>query len=175
MDQGDRGPPKSHSHTGQDWDIWEMVSINDDPAEMTKTKTMETMDTLDILRMQTQNDDLMKAYLVKEKGYPNRYRAKIPVDSKWNLQRFAELSTQYEDKEVVEWMKYGWPSGRLPTLGPPAKMFKNQKGATDYLAALKKYIRKELEKGAVLGPFQKIPFKEKVGISPISTQAQKTI
>ena len=76
----------------------------------------------------------------------------------------------YEDKEIVEWMRYGWPTGRLPTIKQPAWTFKNHKGAMDHPRALEKYIGKKITKGAVLGPFDKIPFKDKIGISPISTR-----
>ena len=70
-------------------------------------------------------------------------------------------------------MKYGWPSGRLPTLGDPQISGSNHKGATEYPQALQKYIEKEPSHGAVLGPFIKIPFESRVGISPLSTRPKK--
>ena len=101
------------------------------------------------------------------------FGAQIPVPSKWNLQRLEQLLQDYEDKKVVQWMRYGWPSERLPMLGEPRKTFKNHKGATDYPQALNKYLAKEKSKGAIMGPFPVIPFISKVGISPISTRAKK--
>ena len=128
------------------------------------------------MKLQTDNQDLMMAHLVRRDGYPNRYGARIPVRNTWNLDEFVELLRDYHDKEIIEWMRYGWPTGRLPTLPEPAKTFKNHKGATDHPQALQKYIEKEQSKQAVMGPFDVIdlPFHSQVGISPISTRPKKT-
>ena len=107
--------------------------------------------------------------MVHTHGYPNRWGAKIPVKSTWNLDRFEQLLQEYEDKEVVEWLRYGWPTGRLPTLSPPRQTAKNHKRASEFPEHLKKYIRKEHSYGAVMGPFDKIPFKGSAGISPLIT------
>ena len=165
----------SQEDTSQEWMYQEGGELEhqDDPTHMENNPVMEMVDSLKEMKMQLENDDLMRAHMVKTGGYPNRYGAKIPVQCKWNLEKFEELLQDYEDKEVTEWMKYGWPAGRLPTLPSPAKTFKNHKGATDYPEALKKYIQKEASKGAIIGPFNKIPFKGKVGISPISTRPKK--
>ena len=58
----------------------------------------------------------------------------------------------------------------MPTLPDPAISTNNHKGATDYPEALTKYIQKEAMHGAVMGPYDKIPFQSKVGISPLSTR-----
>ena len=146
----------------------------EDPRSLQPTNRFKELTTMEQLRLQTTNQDLMIAQLVKKGGYPNRYGARIPIQSKWNLHKLEELLKDYHDKEVVEWLRYGWPSGRLPTLGDPARTFKNHKGATDFPAALDKYIHKEAEKGVVMGPFEAIPFSSNVGISPISTRPKKS-
>ena len=112
---------------------------------------------------------------VLDKGYPNRWGggAKIPVKSKWNLTLFESLLHDYQDKEVVERLRYGWPAGRLPTLKDPELNHKNHKGVVDYPEALHKYIQKEQAHGAVMGPYKDIPFNKKVGISPLSTRGKK--
>ena len=107
---------------------------------------------------------------VLDKGYPNRWGVRIPIQSKWNLDRFEQLLEDYGDWEVVEWMRYGWPTHRLPTLTDPDKMGRNHKGASDFPEALKKYIVKESSKGAIMGPFDEVPFQSKVG--HITTQYQ---
>ena len=110
---------------------------------------------------------------VLEYGYPNRWGARRPVKTKWNLDKFGELLRDYHDKEVVEWIRYGWPTGRLPTLPEPEINHKNHKGARDHPEALKAYISKEARHGAIMGPFTRIPFQSKVGISPLSTRPKK--
>ena len=110
---------------------------------------------------------------VRNQGYPNRWGARRPVKSGWNLDRFTQLLEGYEDQEVVEWLRYGWPTGRLPTLGNPGWSTKNHKGAAEFPEQLGKYIQKEKEYGAVMGPFHNIPFNNNVGISPLSTRPKK--
>ena len=117
--------------------------------------------------------DLDLHYLIWEKGYPNRYGAKIPLETKWNLQKMEELLIDYEDREVVQWMKYGWPTGKVPGTQSPYIWTKNHKGAEDHPAALRQYIQKELNQGAIMGPYPRIPFRDRVGISPLSTHPKK--
>ena len=70
-------------------------------------------------------------------------------------------------------MRFGWPTGRLPTLPEPGKSGNNHKGATEYPEALAKYITKEQMHDAVMGPYPAIPFQDRTGISPLSTRPKK--
>ena len=117
--------------------------------------------------------DLQLHEAVLKGGYPNRWGARIPVKTKWNLERFEELLKDYSDSEVVEWIRYGWPSGRLPTLPDPGISTRNHKGVTDHPGVLKAYIEKEQGQRAVMGPYSKIPFRAKVGIALLSTRPKK--
>ena len=97
--------------------------------------TIRQLDTAGVkeeIQLQIENEDLMMAHLVLKKGYPNRFGARIPIKCKWDIQVLEQKLQGYEDLEVVEWMKFGWPSGRLPLMGSPAKTFKNHKGALDH-------------------------------------------
>ena len=49
----------------------------------------------------------------------------------------------------------------------------NHKGATQFPQHVDDYIKKEIEHGAVIGPFEAIPFKSQVAISAISTRPKK--
>ena len=84
--------------------------------------------------------DIQKHNKVRKQGYPNRWGAKIPVESKWNLELFSELLQEYPDREVVDWIRYRWPTVRLPTLLQPGHSTKNHKGATDFPKHLNKYM-----------------------------------
>ena len=117
--------------------------------------------------------DINRHKQVIEQGYPNRWGARIPVESTWNLELFEYLLAGYHDAEVVECLKYGWPTGRLPSLPDPHTAAKNHKGALDYPEQLQRYIKKEARYGAVMGPYNKIPFNSKVGISPLSSRPKK--
>ena len=121
----------------------------------------------------TTDEDIRRHQEVISQGYPNRWGARRPVPTKWNIELLEEQLKEYEDNTVVEWMRYGWPTGRLPTMADPACTNSNHKGATEHPTALKKYISKEQEHQAVMGPFDRIPFQHKVGISPLSTRPKK--
>ena len=139
-----------------------------------KEVKLETMSTLERLSVEIENEDIMKAHLVNQRGYPNRFGARIPVFCKWNLDLLEDKLVDYHDKEVVEWMRFGWPTGRLPTQQEPVKTFRNHKGATEFPQALKDYVTKEMDNQAVSGPWERIPFSNgKVGISPLSTRPKK--
>ena len=99
--------------------------LTDDPKQMEEHRTFQQVTVWESMEMQVDNEDLLLTHMVRQKGYPNRWGAKIPLKPKWNLQRMQQLLQNYEDKEVVEWMKYGWPAGRLPTLPQPKWTFKN--------------------------------------------------
>ena len=95
---------------------------------------------------------------VMDKGYPNIWvpgGQSGPSGTWTSLKNFLK---DYDDKQMVEWIRYGWPTGRLPTLPEPKKCNKNHKGAMGHPQALQKYIRKEVEHGAIMGPYNKIPF-----------------
>ena len=119
------------------------------------------------------DEDTHNHQQVLEKGYPNRWGAKIPVKSGWNLEKMEQYLEKYHDKEVVQWLRYGWPTGRIPGWENPKINNKNHKGPTGHPGVVKKYIEKEIQKGAVMGPYHKIPFASRVGISPISTRPKK--
>ena len=119
------------------------------------------------------DEDIRNHMDVMKKGYPNRWGAKIHIKSRWDLNLLEKLLRKYEDKEVVEWLKYGWPTGRLPNIDDPERSYSNHKGGSEYPGDLEKYIKKELGKEAIMGPYKKIPFRSKVGISPLSTRAKK--
>ena len=123
--------------------------------------------------LQQEDQDICRNEQVRTKGYPNRWGARIQVQSKWNLEYFQDQLHNYHDQEVVEWLRYGWPAGRLPSLPLPGLSTKNHKGAEEHPQELDKYIKKELKYEAIMGPYKKIPFTHNVGISPLSTRPKK--
>ena len=178
-EEGDEG---EHDPGDQPWEAqvgwiyaghgeWEQANIDDKGS---KEEVSPVQEPEWIQQWLVKNDkDIGLSEVVRKGGYPNRWGACIPIESGWNLDIMKELLSDYQDKEVVDWLRYGWPSGRLPTLQPPGWSMKNHKGASDFPEELQKYIDKEKNYGAVMGPFRKIPFKGNIGISPLSTRPKK--
>ena len=123
--------------------------------------------------MAANDPDIQKHQEMLNNGYPNRWGAKVRVESTWNIELFSSLLADYEDREVVEWLKYGWPTGRLLTLQAPTLNKKNHKGATDFPEQMRKYIDKEVKYKAIMGPYKKILFTQNIGISPLSSRPKK--
>ena len=174
--------PEDHSGSSNPWEAqvgwcytghgeWTSIDRTED-KEMGQLQ-LQTEPRWAMEQLASQDRDIWLHQEVRKKGYPNRWGAKIPVSSTWNLELFRNLLTGYKDQEIVEWLKYGWPTGRIPTLPSPGTTAKNHKGATDYPEQLDKYIKKEAQYGAVMGPYHKIPFQDNIGISPLSTRPKK--
>ena len=110
---------------------------------------------------------------VLELGFPNAWQAKIPIAVKWNVELFDSLLQNYADRDIIPFMRYGWPVSRPPNWPDPTPTFSNHAGATRHPEAMNKYITKELMHGAIAGPFDYPPFISRLGVSPLSTREKK--
>ena len=110
---------------------------------------------------------------VMKRGYPNAWGARIPLKLRWNLTLMESLLNNYEDKEVIEWLKYGWPISRPPNWPDPVPTFNNHASADNHPECLQAYVHKELERSAIAGPVSCIPFTERLGVSPLSTREKR--
>ena len=147
----------------------EWVQVDTTESSMTHGNQLQEEPGLVKAWMANNDADIKLHHQVLQGGYPNRWGARIPVQSTWNLELLAGLLTDYDDKEIVQWLKYGWPTRQLPTLPAPCRAHKNHKGATEHPQQMQKYISKAMQCGAVMGPYGKIPFSGNVGISPLSS------
>lgn len=111
---------------------------------------------------------------VSQFGTYNRYGARIPVPTKMNLDLLDNLLSEYSDREIVEWLKFGWPIGRPLDAPDPEPIHQNHKGANMYPQHIDQYLKQEIQANATIGPFITIPFKERVGISPINSRSKRS-
>ena len=119
-------------------------------------------------------DEKVKLWdLVTQGGYPNTWGAQIPVQLNWNLELMDSLLMEYEDREVITWLRYGWPVSRLPNWTESTPTFVNHDSALDFPEEIGEYLRKEISRGAVCGPFDSISFDSRIGVSPLSTRPKK--
>ena len=104
-------------------------------------------------------------------GKPNVYGARVPLVTQWNLTLMEQLAQSVSDREVVEFMRYGWSlnhDGREVSVS----MF-NHASATRYPQNMNEYIRNEHRLGCLFGPFVTLPWKDQVAVSPMSTRPKK--
>ena len=108
---------------------------------------------------------------VRSFGKPNVYAAKVPIPSKFNFPLMYSLAESVSDREVIQFLMYGWPlnhDGR-----PVAQTLSNHATARNHPRSVEEYIKKEWELGCLLGPFLTPPWSHQVAISPMSTRVKK--
>ena len=109
---------------------------------------------------------------VLEDGRINALACKICLASNWNLQLLEELCTSQSDREVVTFLRYGWPINRDNSA--LTCTYANHASANKYPQQMTKYLMKELEHGTLLGPFVSSPFPlESTGTSPMSMRPKR--
>lgn len=115
------------------------------------------------------DSDLLLAERVRSSGKPNVYGLRVPVPSNWNFSLLDSLATSVSDREVVSFLKYGWPLNReLPV--PLTITCENHKGALLHASAVDDYIVKELDHGTLVGPLCTLPSMDRMAVSPMSTR-----
>ena len=97
--------------------------------------------------------------------------ARIPLATNWNVELMSQLATSVADREVVQFMRYGWSLNHDGT--PTTVTLRNHALVLRFLWAMEDYISKEMELGCLLGPFQNLPWQDKVAVSPMSTRPKK--
>ena len=106
---------------------------------------------------------------VMDTGYPNRWGACIELEHRWDLNLMKSLLGDYHDLEVIEWLRFDWPISRPPNWENPVTSWGNHTSALQYPEDMNKYLKKEMDRGAVAGPFNNNPFEvftDRVGVFP---------
>ena len=109
---------------------------------------------------------------VRESKEPNFSGEKIQVNFEWNLQQLETWLEDYHDKQVVEFLKYGWPLNAKNT-EINTEIPRNQKGVEESPNAVRKYIQQELQRGTIIGPFLCNPFGKLARFSPLDAIPKK--
>ena len=89
---------------------------------------------------------------VKHTGLPNFLGAGIPIKSQLNTKAWQELLHDYWDKQLLQFIKFGFPLGfnRNCVLNHTSE---NHKYALEHPEQVKAYIDEELKLDALIGPF----------------------
>ena len=110
--------------------------------------------------------------LVRATGVPNYLGACIRIPSAINCDALDHLLHGYHDAEISDFLRFGWPGGyTAPT--PPITTEQNHPSATNFPDHVQKFIDKEVELGAMLGPFPAPPFSPWSQVSPLMTVEKK--
>lgn len=110
--------------------------------------------------------------LVRGYNLPNFLGAKRTVVSGLNLCQWEHELSQYYDRELCYFLRFGWPVGyHLPT--PPASVSSNHHSANQHGEHIDHFIEVELQHQAIVGSFRKDPFTPWTRLSPLMTRPKK--
>ena len=79
------------------------------------------------------------------------------------------MLSDYTDAEICEFLEYGFPIGLTGKVESSSAQVKNHRGVTEFPREVKAYLEKEICYGAVIGPFDQIPFSQDWCVSPLNT------
>ena len=109
---------------------------------------------------------------VRATGLPNYMTAKCPIPSDMIPDHWDQMLEGYYDREITQYIRYGWPASyTAPT--PPTSTYSNHLSARQQPQAVSDFISKELQKSAILGPFDQNPFDSWTQVSPVMTRPKK--
>ena len=106
--------------------------------------------------------------VVRESGLPNVDGCRIRINSKWNLKNFENQLRSYQNKQVVELLRYGFPiecDEKIGTYAVP----ENHRGTTEFEVKVSEYLSKQINNKTLIGPFKVNPFGEHARFSPLNT------
>ena len=106
---------------------------------------------------------------VRLTGLPNYMSVRRDIPSQLKCEAWDDLLAEYEDKEICQFLRYGWPV-TFTAATPPISTPVNHASAHRHPAVITKFIQKELSLDALLGPFGAPPFSPWTKISPLMTR-----
>lgn len=111
---------------------------------------------------------------VSEMDTPNMVSHRQQIPSGLIIEAWKQLTTGNSDDEfVLNGVQYGFPLEFLGPSIPTNRATENHTSARYYPKEVEEYIQKELNEGALLGPFISSPFTE-CHISPLMTRPKAT-
>lgn len=116
---------------------------------------------------------MMKIFeLVRATNKPNYKEAQIPIPSNIRVENWLPLLQDYKDKDVILFLKYGFPI-TYDSESPPVPTFQNHQSAIRFQKHVDNFVESELKYSALIGPFIEPPFEPWCQISPLLTRDKK--
>ncbi|CAG2204310.1 unnamed protein product [Mytilus edulis] len=112
---------------------------------------------------------------IKLSGLPNYQGCRIPVFSKLKIDFFRSMLVDYNDHILCDLLEFGFPIGYTAGDIVDIKKPRNHSGARDFPDFILKYLKKELEYKAVIGPLKVNPFiYSSLVLSPLNSVPKST-
>ena len=110
--------------------------------------------------------------IVRESGKFNFEESKIPVNFDWDLNLMENWLEGYKDKEVIKYLRFGWPLNAYNT-SVNTEIPENQLGTRSHPNEVREYLKKKRQTGSLIGPFKKKPFGKFARFSHLDTVPKK--
>lgn len=110
-------------------------------------------------------------------GKPNYVGSRIRVPSPLKIDNWRSLLHNYSDEQICDLLEFGFPIG----LVEPHSNFKCNTSSRNHLGALQfpkdivRFLGKEYNAGAVLGPFKCNPFAHELNFSPLNSVPKRDL
>ena len=104
-------------------------------------------------------------------GVNNYKQCKIQLPSKFDFDYLERELVNYGDKQVIEFLRYGFPVDYRPGFGS-SEVQANHKGAMEFPQEVVSLLQKEVRQGGTLGPFPAPVFKNPK-FSPLNSVCKK--
>ena len=94
--------------------------------------------------------------VIRQTGVPNYQAAIFPLFSGLNIETWKHLLKDYPDRFLIQYLKFGFPLSVCNHVNLTINKVTNHHSATEYPQAVRDYISKEVQYGALLGPVDHI-------------------
>lgn len=130
---------------------------------------MDNLNTDTIQTISTSSTQAVVAHILASKdSRPNAFGAQIPVNTLLNVDKWHSYLIAYNDNDVVQFLKFGWPINYTSNEMPHASN-KNHNSAITYAKHVDHFLKTELGYGAIAGPFTVNPLSRELITSPLQT------
>ena len=106
--------------------------------------------------------------IISATGVANYKRARIQIPSKFNFSLWLQMLGDYEDLQIVEYLRFGFPLSIVKGFTATANKY-NHSSATKFPQHVQDYLNDEITEKAMLGPFKDHPL-DNYHISPIMSR-----
>ena len=115
--------------------------------------------------------DILEAHtIIRNSGAPNFLKARIPIATQLNPDKWYFHLRDYWDRQLPDLIKYGFPLD-FDRGKPLQPTYDNHASAIQHIDCVEQYINEELQYGAIYGPFKDLPFP--VHVSPLMTRPKQ--
>ena len=109
------------------------------------------------------------ATVIHSTGLPNYRQARLAVYSNLNIPAWGRLLVNSPNTRLLDYLKFGFPLSILNHESLDNRDIVNHFSALQHPKAVTDYLHKEVNLGAILGPFDAIPY-HKFHCSPLLTR-----